>query len=146
MAMPVPEEQQCGTPLPPAAVNLLEGLGVALENAKFIRKYALNHQALLQWLAPNKVGVVSNKSLKLNAAVLEIILRHWCPNAADSKTVPIGWLKLEAGEFGNSIFGQNLILLSLRTSKNPLPVRITLHCPCRSRLSRSPSTYRTMSL
>ena len=66
---------------------------------KNIRKFGLNNHSLLQWLSPQQVGVVSNKSLKLNAHILEILLHKWCPNAPDRKTVPIGWLKLEAGVY-----------------------------------------------
>ena len=74
----------------------LDGLGETFENDAYIRKYAQKTQALLQWLAPNKVGVVTNKSLKLNCVVLEQVLLAWCPVAPDRKTVPVGAMKEEA--------------------------------------------------
>ena len=77
--------------------NLLEGLASELEDIPGIRKATMKNQSLLQWLAPNKVGVVTNKSLKLNAHVLEVILKKWCPVGPDRKTVPVGFLKVEAG-------------------------------------------------
>ena len=97
MAMPVAQDVQHVVPVPLGKENPLKGFCTALEGDKEIRKFGLRNQALLQWLSPKHVGVVSNKSLKLNASVLEILLHKWCPNAPDRKTVPIGWLKLEAG-------------------------------------------------
>lgn len=86
------EEGQCEKP-----VNPLEGLRDDFDEHSAIRKFVLSEKALLRWVAPNKVGVVSNKSLKLNSAVLEAVLRKWCPAAPDRKTVPVGWLKMEVG-------------------------------------------------
>lgn len=94
--MEVPEGQQGGTPIFHSQKNPLEGLGACFEETKMIRKFAISENALLKWLGPDKVGVVTNQSLKLNAKVLEVVLRFWCPNAPDRKTVPVGWLKLEA--------------------------------------------------
>lgn len=104
--MPAPEGQQRVNPAPPA--KRLDGLGAAFENCKEIRKHTLNHQGLLKWLAPEKVGVITNKSLKLNAQVLEHVLQIWCPVAPDRKTVPVGALKLEAT--GLFLFGCGMFL------------------------------------
>ena len=83
-------EEESGT-------NPLQGLAEKLENSKCIRKQVLSQKALLEWTAPNRVGVVSNQSLKLNADVLEVVLKVWCPVAPDRKTVPVGYLKREVG-------------------------------------------------
>ena len=99
MAMPVAKDVQHVVPRSLRKENPLKGFSTALEGDKNIRKFGLNNHSLLQWLSPQQVGVVSNKSLKLNANILEILLHKWCPNAPDRKTVPIGWLKLEAGVY-----------------------------------------------
>ena len=99
MAMPVAKDVQHVVPRSLRKENPLKGFSTALEGDKNIRKFGLNNHSLLQWLSPQQVGVVSNKSLKLNAHILEILLHKWCPNAPDRKTVPIGWLKLEAGVY-----------------------------------------------
>lgn len=75
----------------------LEGLADDFESDSSIRKTTLRTKALLTWVAPNKVGVVTNKSLKLNAPILEVVLRKWCPVAPNRKTVPVGYLKKEVG-------------------------------------------------
>ena len=76
--------------------NPLHGLAGDWEAVATIRKHALKSKSLVSWLSPEKVGVVSNKSLKKNAQVLEIILLKWCPVATDRKTVPVDFLKKEA--------------------------------------------------
>ena len=47
--------------------NPLQGLADDLEDVAAIRKYCLKNKALLSWLSAQKVGVISNKSLKMNA-------------------------------------------------------------------------------
>jgi hypothetical protein len=87
-AHPIEENENSST-----TPNPLQGLADDLEDVAAIRKYCLKNKALLSWLSPQKVGVVSNKSLKMNAPVLEIVLRKWCPVAPDRKTVPVNFLK-----------------------------------------------------
>lgn len=89
-----PLEEGKGKPSP------LEGLAKFLENDSSIRQHALNNQALLKWPKPDKVGVITNSSLKLNSQVIEKVLTIWCPNAPDRKTTPVGFLKREAGALG----------------------------------------------
>lgn len=92
--MPVPEDQQRVRVIPPP--KKMNGLAVLLEGSKEIRKHALNTESLLKWVAPNRVGVVTNASIKLNADVLQHVLEVWCPVAPDRKTVPVGSVKTEA--------------------------------------------------
>ena len=81
---------------PQTRSNPLQGLADDLEDIAAIRKYTMKNKALLSWPSPQKVGVVSNKSLKMNARVLEIVLMKWCPVAPDRKTVPVHFLKQQA--------------------------------------------------
>lgn len=98
----VPEDQQIVNPLEEGKgkPSPLEGLAKFLENDSSIRQHALNNQALLKWPKPDKVGVITNSSLKLNSQVIEKVLTIWCPNAPDRKTTPVGFLKREAGALG----------------------------------------------
>ena len=54
MAMPVPEEQQCGTPLPPAAVNLLEGLGGGIGKCQIYKEICLEPSSLVAMVGPKQ--------------------------------------------------------------------------------------------
>ena len=113
-AHPIEEHENSST-----TPNPLQGLADDLEDVAAIRKYCLKNKALLSWLSPQKVGVVSNKSLKMNAPVLEIVLRKWCPVAPDRKTVPVNFLKKQAGcnnhcnnyaMFKNFLFGGSFVM------------------------------------
>lgn len=77
--------------------NTLEGLAKAWESDADIRRAVLKGGNLLKWPSPKTVGVISFPAIRLNRKVLEYVLQHWCPQAADRKTASIGFLKPQAG-------------------------------------------------
>ena len=75
----------------------LTGLAKAWEKDDDIRSSALQHGCLLAWCDPKTIGLVSLKSLKLNARVLIKLLEIYLPKVADNKSCYVDTVKLEVG-------------------------------------------------
>lgn len=67
------------------------------EDDKRVRRHATRSKSLLTWIAPNKVGVVTMRTLKLNLDVIWPLVQLYVPNARVNKTSPLDPIKNEVG-------------------------------------------------
>ena len=72
------------------------GLAEEWEKDENVRHVLRKEGALIQWLKPQCVGVVSLPTLGLNHRVLEILVDWHCPNAQRMKSPPVGLIRKEA--------------------------------------------------
>ena len=77
----------------------LSTLASLWEDDKRVRRHASRSKSLLTWIAPNRVGVVTMKTLKLNLDVMWPLVRLYVPNARVHKTSPLDPIKDEVGVF-----------------------------------------------
>ena len=82
---------------PPNLTNPLEGLAKAWEKNDQLRSDALDSRSLVQWPSPSLVGIISMKALMLNVDLLYEAARIWAPTKSKPKTLPVEWVKKEAG-------------------------------------------------
>lgn len=77
----------------------LQGLAKAWEDTEILRDKLLRHGSLLTWAEPKLTGVINFHTMSPNAKVLELVLKIWCPQTDDGKTVNIDQVREEAGGF-----------------------------------------------
>ena len=92
------QEEDKKRPKPPAkkVEASYEGLAAAWEKKGRLRRKCLTSKSLLEWLAPNRVGVVTMHMLKLNVPVILSLLKIYLPQAPKPKTCNLDLLKAEA--------------------------------------------------
>ena len=97
----------------------LTGLAKAWESDPDIRASALEHGCLLAWADPKQIGLVNLRTLKLNSAVIKILLTIYLPQVPQNKSCYVDPLKLEAG---SCLTGSgDLILVLLQNCVIALP-------------------------
>ena len=77
----------------------LEGIADIWEDNKSIRRASLRTKSLLQWISPEKVGVVTMNTVKLNVEVLIPLCEMYMSQAPPGKTSPVDLLKEQAFKF-----------------------------------------------
>ena len=77
----------------------LSTLAYLWEDDRRIRRHATRSKSLLTWIAPNKVGVVTMRTLKLNVDVMWPLVQLYVPNSRVNKTSPLDPIKAEVGCF-----------------------------------------------
>ena len=75
----------------------LAGLMEAWNACDSCRDIALGQKSFLQWPSDKHVGVISFETMGRNGAFLEKVLKIWCPQLQEPKTVPIDSLRDEVG-------------------------------------------------
>ena len=76
--------------------NPLEGLAEAWERNHDLRKQIQDEIALVFWPETKLVGIISMQALKVNVDLLNNAASLWVPKQTTPKTLPVGWLKVEA--------------------------------------------------
>ena len=84
----------------------LAGLAEVWEKDSSLRGHLLAKGTLLAWPSDSQVGVISFKTMSLNAPLLEHLLRLWCPQLPTGKTVVIDHVR-EQAELLKHVVNQN---------------------------------------
>ena len=79
----------------------IEGIADTWEDNKSIRRASYRTKSLLQWISPEKVGVVTMTTVKLNVDVLIPLCELYMSQAPPGKTSPVDLLKEQVFGFSN---------------------------------------------
>lgn len=74
----------------------LDGLAGLWNGDETIRSIVLHSGSLLQWPDPKKTGVINFATMAQNAVVLEHLIRIWCPQVPEPRTISIDHAREQA--------------------------------------------------